>query len=87
MEHILDVSMLEPCEPLERTLEQSRVLQPGDYLKVIHRREPHLLYPLLEELGLNWHCREVAAGRLEIFIWRSDDQTAAAVFPQYLHIL
>ena len=56
MEHILDVSMLEPCEPLERTLEQSRVLQPGDYLKVIHRREPHLLYPLLEKLGLNWHC-------------------------------
>ena len=47
MEHLLDVSTLEPCEPLELTLSATRDLSTGDYLKVVHRREPHPLFPLL----------------------------------------
>lgn len=76
MERVLDVSMLEPCEPLERTIEVSRSLAAGDYLRVLHRREPHLLYPLLEKLGLRWHCQPLAAASFEIFIWRRNDGPA-----------
>ena len=48
----LDVSELEPCEPLERTLAALAGLGSGDYLRVLHRREPRLLFPLLERQGL-----------------------------------
>lgn len=51
MEYCLDVSNLEPCEPLERTLAAVARLEAGDYLRILHRREPHLLYPLLEKEG------------------------------------
>jgi len=78
VEKTLDVSMLEPCEPLERTLEAVRQLEAGDYLRVIHRREPHMLYPLLDKGGLNWRCRETDPGRYEICIWMQDDPAAAA---------
>jgi uncharacterized protein (DUF2249 family) len=76
MEHTLDVSMLEPCEPLERTLAAIQELEGGDYLRVIHRREPQLLYPLLEKSGYAWCIRPGGASRFEIFIWRENDGAA-----------
>ncbi|OQX31617.1 MAG: Clp protease ClpB [Candidatus Sedimenticola endophacoides] len=76
MKRVLDVSMLEPCEPLERTLEAIAGLAPGDYLLVLHRRRPNLLFPLLEQAGFCWHCREGGAAGYEIFIWRQDDAAA-----------
>lgn len=84
MEHVLDVSMLEPCEPLELSLQKSRELPPGDYLRVIHRREPHLLYPLLEKLDLTWHCQPLAAASFNIYIWRCDDHAAETEVRQVL---
>jgi uncharacterized protein (DUF2249 family) len=77
MEVRIDVSMLEPCEPLERTLEAIQQLHPGDYLRVLHRREPHLLYPLLEKSGFTWRCRGDEPGGYEVFIWKTDDLAAA----------
>ncbi len=77
MEIQLDVSMLEPCEPLEKTLEAIKRLSTGDYLRVLHRREPHLLYPLLEKSGFAWHCRDISSDNYEIFIWKMDDDAAA----------
>lgn len=76
MEQTLDVSNLEPCEPLERTLEAIKKLNAGDYLKVHHRREPHLLYPLLEKSSFSWHCRQGAISEYEILIWRQNDRKA-----------
>ncbi|MET0119190.1 MAG: DUF2249 domain-containing protein [Sedimenticola sp.] len=78
MERLLDVSELEPCEPLEQTLQAIATLVPGEYLRVIHRREPNLLYPMLEKGGFAWNCREGGPVGYEIFIWRSDDQAARA---------
>ena len=77
-ERRLDVSRLEPCEPLEQTLAAVRELRPGEYLRVTHRREPHLLFPLLDELGCDWDCRPGGAGAWEILIWRGDDPAAVA---------
>jgi uncharacterized protein (DUF2249 family) len=82
MERQLDVSHLEPCEPLERTLEAIQTLQPGDYLRVIHRREPHLLYPLLDKGGFSWHTRPGDGPAWEIFIWQRGDTEAEAQLPE-----
>ena len=73
MEPFLDVSMLEPCEPMERVLEAISQLEKGDFLKVLHRREPRLLYPLLEKLGYAWYCEQQAEVRFIILIWREYD--------------
>ena len=78
MEQILDVSDLEPCEPMERTLEAVGGLGEGDYLRVIHRREPRLLYPVLEKMGFTWRCRPGGLSQYEIFIWNKTDRVAAA---------
>ena len=66
----LDVSRLEPCEPLERTLEALRQLPSGSWLRVFHRREPHLLYPMLEQLGFSWRLLPGKATTFELLIWR-----------------
>ncbi|MCG8426277.1 MAG: DUF2249 domain-containing protein [Chromatiales bacterium] len=76
MEITLDVSELEPCEPLEQTLSAIDQLQPGDFLHVFHRREPLLLFPLLEKKGVGWHCREGGPAGYEIYIWMADDAVA-----------
>ncbi len=75
-ERVLDVSDLEPCEPLERALEAVRTLQPGEYLRLVHRQEPLLLYPMLEKLGMAWRARHAAS--VEILIHRRDDAIAGA---------
>ena len=83
MEQILDVSDLEPCEPLERTLQAVGDLGEGDYLRVIHRREPHLLYPVLDKLGFDWRSRPGGTSEFEIYIWKRTDPVAgsAAMLP------
>ena len=78
MERILDVSDLEPCEPMERTLAAADDLGEGDYLHVIHRREPHLLYPVLEKKGFAWQCRPGGVSEVDIFIWKKTDRAAAS---------
>jgi len=76
MERLLDVSELEPCEPLEQALASSQSLAEGDYLRVIHRREPHALFPLLEKSGFASYCRQGGPSGYEIFIWRDRDLRA-----------
>lgn len=77
-ERRLDVSGLEPCEPLERTLEAASELVPGEYLRVLHQREPFPLYPMLEQLGCAWRCQTGATTPYEVLIWRRDDPVATA---------
>ena len=78
MEICLDVSELEPCEPLDRTLAAIKQLGSGDYLRVLHRREPHLLYPLLEKGGFSWATHPGESTAYEILIWRRGDRSAEA---------
>ncbi|VAX06085.1 hypothetical protein MNBD_GAMMA26-909 [hydrothermal vent metagenome] len=81
MEHKLDVSELEPPEPMERILEIIETLKDGDYLYVIHRREPHMIYPMLENMGIAWMTRAGGPKGYEVFIWRREDETAGAAIP------
>ena len=71
----LDVSALEPPEPMQRILEALFDLPVGDRLRVTHRREPFPIYEILRRMGYLWETTG-AAGRFEILIWRGG--TAAA---------
>lgn len=76
-ERILDVRGLEPPEPLEKTLDAVAALQPGERLRMIHHREPCLLYPLLAKRGFQHLAEAKAEDHHEILIWRTGDSEAA----------
>ncbi len=79
-ELFLDVSHLEPPEPLVRALAEAERLGPGQYMRMLHRREPCLLYPNLDKRGFSHLTRSSAGGRFEVFIWnRGDDAARRAV--------
>lgn len=72
----LNVSHLEPCEPMERILEALTIMTPGQYLRVLHSREPFPLYNILQKRGFE-HC--IIAGSetpFVLFIWKTGDDEA-----------
>lgn len=77
-ERLLDVSMLEPCEPMERALEALQDLAPGEYLRLMHRQEPRLLYPMIERIGMYWYSRRGERTAWEVLICHQDDALARA---------
>ena len=72
MEQIIDVSELEPPEPLEHILDALADLPQGDWLRVRHRRDPVPLYRMLKEMGYRWNTRCLAPEQFEILIWPVD---------------
>jgi uncharacterized protein (DUF2249 family) len=77
-ELVLDVSDLAPPEPLTQTLEAAEQLAAGQYLRMLHRRDPCMLYSNLEDNGFKYFQREGSTTAVELFIWREDDDEAAA---------
>jgi len=75
-ERRLDVRDLEPPEPLERAVAALPGLGPGDYLHMLHRREPLLLYELLEGWGYRYLACRGPEAPWEIYIWREGDEAA-----------
>ncbi|MCK5876024.1 MAG: DUF2249 domain-containing protein [Candidatus Marithrix sp.] len=71
----IDVSQLEPCEPMEQILAAIPNLPMGEYLHVLHRMEPHPLYKILSKQGYSW-LTQVGKQLVEIYIWRSNDLVA-----------
>ncbi len=72
----LDVRDLAPPEPLDRILAALPGVGPGECLRVRHRREPWLLFPLLEDAGWSWHLQPDGDG-FELLLWRTLDTAAA----------
>jgi hypothetical protein len=75
-EVLLDVSDLEPPEPLVLTLEAAEQLEPGQYIRMLHRREPCMLYGNLDENHFKYHQRKGTTSAVEVFIWRENDAEA-----------
>jgi len=69
MEQTIDVSALEPPEPMEQILDALADLPDGDWLRVKHRRDPVPLYRLLRDMGYRWETTHLGPGRFEILIW------------------
>lgn len=75
-EVFLDVSELEPPEPLVLAMAAARDLQAGEYVRMLHRRDPCLLYAQLEEHNYQYRQRKGVSAAVELFIWREDDKEA-----------
>lgn len=76
----LDVRDLEPPEPYERVTEALRSIAAGQYIRMISRRRPLLLYPWLQEHGFAELTRELGEEHYELFIWPdADGETAAYI--------
>ena len=76
-EVLLDVSDLEPPAPLEITLDVAEGLEPGQYLRMLHRRDPCMLYGNLDNNHFKYFQREGSTTAVEVFIWRENDAEAA----------
>lgn len=70
--HVLDVSSLEPPEPMVRILEKLSELGPKDVLEVSHHREPVPLYEHLERAGFAHSIEKLGEGRYRLRVWRKD---------------
>ncbi len=68
-EQTIDVSTLEPPEPMERILDALADLPEGGWLRVLHRRDPTPLYRMLRDMGYRWETRHLGPARFEILIW------------------
>jgi len=77
-EVLLDVSELEPPEPLTLTLEVAEQLQAGQYIRMLHRREPCMLFGNLDDNHFKYHQRKGTTSAVEVFIWAENDAVAAA---------
>lgn len=77
-ERLLDVSELEPPEPLVQTVAAAEALPRGDYLLMLHRRDPCLLPANLRERGFSFVQRPGRRTAVEVFIWREGDAIAEA---------
>ncbi len=79
--HVLDVSGLPPPEPLLHILDAIERLDDGDYLHVLHHREPFPLYEILNGQGYAWLTRPGRQVPFELFIWRRGDAAAQDAVP------
>lgn len=77
-EVLLDVSELEPPEPLVQTLEAAKQLKAGQYLRMLHRRDPCMLYGNLDDSHFKYIQRKGSTSAVELFIWAENDTEAAA---------
>jgi uncharacterized protein (DUF2249 family) len=72
----LDVSQLEPPEPMTAILDALEKLPSGHFLYVYHRREPFPLYKLLQDMSMKWQTRCDDNGMFHIHIWPDGDVAA-----------
>lgn len=67
----LDVSALEPPEPMERILDALTVLAPQARLQVLIDREPHPLYRILQRNGYRHSIELRPDARYDLLVWRA----------------
>jgi len=83
-EIFLDVSDLEPCEPLDRSLSAARNLLQGQFLRVRYQRRPNPLFPLLQQLGCLWQEVDSDDSKsVVLLIWRAEDTHVLAELESY----
>lgn len=72
-EVVLDVRDLEPPEPFVIAMDAINTLGDGQFIHMIHRRRPNMLYPELEPRGLESWTGEESSGLVHVLVWASAD--------------
>lgn len=76
-EILLDAAAMEPPEPLQKATLILQQLQPGQYLRMLHRQLPYPLFETCRQLDISYrHLASPQTGQQTkwvILFWRSND--------------
>lgn len=72
----MDTRELPSPEPLERVLNTLSELKEGSYIKMIHRMEPALLFPILKNNGFDYLLRRGEGDEIRLYIFLRGDTAA-----------
>ncbi len=86
-EIILDTCLLEPPEPFIQAMDALQQMQSGQFLHMLHRRKPRLLYPELPSRGLTSHTYQATPELFHILIWSQKDDVATTRCQQLIQQL
>jgi len=73
-EILLEVHDLQPPLPMERALDALDKLQPGEYIKMVHRMQPFPLFKILDENGFRYRVTNSDTSAFDIYIWHASDK-------------
>jgi len=77
----VDVSALEPPEPMTVILTHLAKLTVQECLLIKHRRQPFPLYEKLNQAGFSYHCIEHEPDNITLYVFHQNTQT---VFDEWL---
>ena len=75
-ERLLDLSHLEPPTPLQQAISALDTLVEGEYLRLLLKRDPIYLYPILLMQGFEHESHALAEAVVEVLIWHKGDDEA-----------
>mgnify|MGYP000265314172 CR=1 FL=1 len=70
----VDVSQLEPPEPMSVILAHLAKLEHQMCLLIKHRRQPFPLYEKLNDAGFSYHCELISQNEIELYIFHQSVQ-------------
>ncbi len=76
-EILLDASAMEPPEPLQRATVILQQLEPGQYLRMLHRRLPYPLFDACKSLAIDHRHFPGRHSHWVILFWRHEDSATA----------
>ena len=76
VETTLDARDMAPPEPFDQATAILRQLQPGQYLRMLHRRIPYPLFEFCQALSLAYSVNENDATACEVIIYFPADEQA-----------
>ncbi|MCW8935656.1 MAG: DUF2249 domain-containing protein [Gammaproteobacteria bacterium] len=72
-EILIDVHEMQPPEPMDVVMKGLDNLNQGEYIKMIHRMQPHPLYDVLLDNGFRYKVTNGEYG-FDIYIWFAKDK-------------
>lgn len=66
----IDVSDLPPPEPMTAILQSLAQLAPEQCLQVKHNRQPFPLYEKLAQANWQFHCQQIEANQIVLYIFK-----------------
>lgn len=78
-ERIVDARWLEPPEPMMLTIAALEKLGPGEQLRLLIHRMPHMLFQILDEWHYAYKVEPHDDGTYDVLIWYQEPDRSADV--------